>query len=153
MSLATHRTALVALLNGVANIGRVHAYQRYARAEADFAALYLHTLPDGAKQLRGWQVSNVEIEEKTLGVGRVVVRYGWRMRGYMALADAQATELAFDSLVEDVRAAYRADPTLGGAAEVDDELDGIQKLDAGPVLFCGVLCHSALLGVKTKEYL
>ena len=154
MSAATHRAALVALITAVPDAGRVHDYERFAREEAAFRAHYLHTLPGGAKQLRGWQISRAAVAERLVGVGRWLVEHSWRVRGYMALDDAAATELVFDGLVESLRAAFRADPTLGGlstAGPVGDE-DGIQMRDAGPVMFCGVLCHSALLTLQTREY-
>lgn len=154
MSAATHRAALVALIQSVPEVGRVHAYQRYAREEAAFQAHYLYTLAGGKKQLRGWQVSRVSVVERTVGVGRVLNEHSWQIRGYLALEDALASELVFDDLVEDIRAAFRADPTLGGvstAEPIGDE-DGIQMRDAGPVIFCGVLCHSALLTLQTREY-
>lgn len=156
MSLATHRAALVALWRTVPGIGRVHEYQRHARTEGEFRAHYLHTLPDGTQQLRGWQLSNPAISERSPGVGRVLCGYTWVWRGYLAWDDAKATELTFDALVEAARSAFRADPTLGGVATAEagpeDGLDGVQKADAGPVLFCGVLCHSAVLRLTTWDY-
>lgn len=155
MSVATHRAALKALIESIHQIGRVHAYQRYAREDSAFQALYLHTLPNGKKQLRGWQISHVAVAERFIDVGRVVNEHSWVIRGYLALDDAAATELTFDTLVEDIRTAVRADPTLGGLSTgepIGDE-DGVQKRDAGPVMFCGVLCHSALLTLQTREYL
>lgn len=155
MSEATHRAALAALIAAVPQIGRVHDYQRYARGEEAFKAHYLHTLPDGSTQLRGWQFSRVAVAERSVGVGRTLNEHSWEIRGFLALNDEAATELTFDDLVEQIRAAYRADPTLGGLATgepIGDE-DGIQMRDAAPVMFCGVLCHSALLTLQTREYL
>lgn len=154
MSAAAHRAALVALLEAVPAVGRVHHYERYAREDSAFRAHYLHTLPGGAKQLRGWQVSRVGVAERLLDLGRWLDEHSWVIRGYLALDDSAATELTFDGLVEDIRAAFRADPTLGGlsTAEPIGEEDGIQVRDAGPVMFCGVLCHSALLTLQTREY-
>lgn len=154
MSAAEHRAALVALIAAVPQTGRVHDYQRYAREDGPFREHYLHTSPGGAKQLRGWQISRVAVAERLVGLGRALNEHSWQIRGYLALDDAAATELTFDNLVEDIRAAYRADPTLGGlsTAEPINEEDGIQMSDAGPVMFCGVLCHSALLTLHTREY-
>lgn len=154
MSAATHRAALLALLQAVPAIGRVHDYQRYAREESAFRSLYVYEPATGPSQLRGWQISRVGVAERTVGLGRVLNEHTWRIRGYMALRDADATETEFDALVEAIRAAFRADPTLGGAstAEPIGDEDGVQMRDAGPVLFCGVLCHSALLEVQTREY-
>lgn len=155
MSAATHRAALVALIAAVPNVGRVHDYQRYAREDGPFRTHYVHTLPGGAKQLRGWQVSRVGVAESLLGVGRGLMQHSWAIRGYLALDDAAATELVLDDLVEALRSAFRANPTLGGltTGEPIDGEEGIQMADAGPVMFCGVLCHSALLTLKTREYL
>lgn len=154
MSVATHRAGLLALISAVPEVGRVHDYQRYARGEDAFRAHYMHTLPDGSTQLRGWQISHVGVAERLVGLGRTLNEHSWVIRGYLALKDEDATELTFDDLVEAIRAAYRANPTLGGVATgepIGDE-DGIQKRDAAPVMFCGVLCHSALLTLQTREY-
>lgn len=155
MSLETHRAAIVALLGTVPEVGRVHAFQRFAREENAFRAHYLHTLPNGAQQLRGWQVSNAAVRERELGVGRWFNEFEWDVRGYLALDDAEQTEITFDSLVEEFRTRFRADPTMGGvsAAERLDIDDGVQKLSAGHVLFCSVLCHTAQLKLRTTEYL
>lgn len=154
MSAATHRAAIVAQLQAVPGIGRVHSYQRYAREEAAFQALYLYEPVPGTRRLRGWQLSRVAVAERLAGLGRTLNEHTWELRGYLALHDAEASELAFDQLVEDIRAALRADPGLGGlnVAEPLGEDDGWQMRDAGPVLFCGVLCHSALLTLQTREY-
>ena len=155
MSVATHRAALVGLLNGVPGIGRVHEYQRYSREESTFRSLYLWGEPPMQPHLRGWQVSHPSEERRTLGVSRVLKKHSWALRGYLVLNDEFASELVFDGLCEAVADAYQADPTLGGvcAAEMwGDGPDGVQKLDAGPVLFCGVLCHSAVLQLETWEY-
>ncbi len=156
MSLATHRAALTALIGSVPAAGAVHAFERYLRDEAKFREAYLYTTDNGEKHLRGWWIRNTAIRESELGVGRVINEFTWRIRGLRSLQDDLASELEFDQLVEDVRAAFRVDPTLGGlsTAEVVSATDvGIQKIDAGPVLFCGVLCHTALLEVRTREYL
>ncbi len=157
MSAATVRAALVALVASVAGIGRVHDYQRYAREPRDFAEHYLwaDVANGGLEHIRGWQVSRTSGGERTLGVGRVLINDGWTIRGYMTLNDALRSELAFDDLVEAIRDAYRADPTLGGACSAEmfgNGPDGVQLADAGPVVFCGVLCHSAALSLETWRY-
>lgn len=155
MSVATHRAALVSLLNSVPDIGRVHEYQRYSREENTFRGLYLFNAPPMQPHLRGWQVSHTGQERRTLGVGRVLKQHFWTLRGYLVLNDGFASELVFDDLCEAIADAYQADPTLGGVNTAEmfgDGPDGVQKRDAGPVLFCGVLCHSAVLQLETWEY-
>lgn len=164
MSLAQHREALRQLLSDVTGIGRVHSYERYVRDEAKFRALFTYEpehidigcdAPMG-KHVRGWWLRNTRIVERELGVARLLDQYDWQIRGFLSLQDDVATELIFDDLVERLRDAYRANPTLGGintAETADTNEFGIQKLDASPVLFCGVLCHSATLQLRTQEYL
>lgn len=153
MSAATHRAALVALIAAVPGVGVVHDYQRYTRSEAEFRQLYVATIA-GQPQLRGWHVSRTSVRERSLGLGRNLVQHGWTIRGYMALADAEQSELTFDGLVEAIRAAYRANPTLGGLAtgEPLGTDDGIQVADMGPANFAGVLVHAAVLTLQTTEY-
>lgn len=156
MSFTAVRAALVALLAAVPGVGHVHSYERYAKEEAKFRDLYLYQPPGGEKSLRGWHVRRVATFSKTSGVGRRIEAHTWRVRGYMALSDAASSETVFDGLIEAMRAAVDDNPNLGGLCEPnlnDDGADGLQLLDSAPVLFCGVLCHSATLELKTWSYL
>ena len=142
-----HRNAIVAKMQAVPNIGQVQSYERYAKREADFRTFY----EDSGKVL-GWVVRRLKIVEKSPAMGRWDVRITWRVAGYMSLDDSAASELAFDELVETLRTAFRDDPTLGGAVDttIVPERAGLEVEDAGPVMFAGVLCHSARLGLTTK---
>lgn len=157
MSLATARAALAAMVAAVPSVGQVHDYARYARLESDFQNLYLYTPPDGGvPHLRGWQLSNTGIEEFELGIGRVLNKHKWTLRGYCSLNDAMASEKVFDDVGEAIRSAFRADPTLGGVCSAEalgNGPAGMQKTDAGPVMFCGVLCNSIVLQCETWEYI
>ena len=78
------------------------------------------------------------------------------LRSASSASKVDTTELVLDDLVEQFRALVRDDPTLGGACEagpLDDETDGVQVTDAGPVTFAGVLCHSVVLTYQTWSYL
>jgi hypothetical protein len=158
-NLDTIRAALLALVRAVPDIGQVHDRERYIREEAKFRELYLFRHSTGEEpQLRGWWLRRARTQENTIGISRNVEVHTWHLRGYLALADAASTELAFDGLIESLRDAFRADPTLGGVCEQSpladgNNTDGLQLLESGPVLFCGVLCHSALLELRTWSYL
>lgn len=151
--LQAHRAAIVAALASVPDMGVVHNRERYATDNSKFAALYLYTPAGGKPQIRGWWLRRVETEERTdtFGPGTTTNVHTWHVRGYMAFADADASELVLDELVEEFRAVVRDDPTLGGACEQppEEETDGVQVLDAGPVMFAGALCHSVLLQIRT----
>jgi len=157
--LATIRSAIVALAQAVPHIGPVHDRQRFHRNEAEFRRLFVTDLPGGTQQLRGWTLTRESTQELAVAFGRGAERHTWQVRGYMALNDEQASELAFDELIEAFRDAVRADPTFGGTCEPDpmgamgEGPQYVQVLDAGPVMFCGVLCHSAVLQFTTWSYL
>lgn len=155
-NLATVRDALGALFAGVPAIGQVHTRERYMPMESKFRALYLYTPDGGVAQVRGWWLRRVATQERTLNLQRVLNVHTWQVRGYMALNDDTNTEHEFDALIEAMRDAVRADPTLGGVCmqnPADDADDGLQVVESGPVMFCGVLCHGALLEMKTWSYL
>lgn len=158
MSLTAIRTALVDVIDSVPDVGHVHERERYAANEAAFRALYLFTPSDGPEQVRGWWVRRTATAEHTIDIGgNAIVNHTWTIRGFMAFNDAQASELIFDGLIDAIRAAVREDPTLGGVCDAaplndDDNTEGIQVVDAGPVTFAGVLCHSATLQLKTWSY-
>jgi hypothetical protein len=155
-SLAEIRAAIVAKHGAVANVGAVHDRERYSNDEDKFRELFVFTPAGGAKQVRGWWWRRVATSESTVSTGTVMNVHTWECRGYMALNDADASEIVFDGLVEAFRDGVRADPTLGGVCEqnpMTGEPDGVQVTDAGPVMFCGVLCHSAVLQLKTWSYL
>ena len=149
-----HRTALAALVAAVPSVGRVHPYEPYAKTQGDFQAHYIWTAPDTSKQLRGWHIRRTATRERALGLGRTLNAHTWRITGYMALDDNGATEPVFDELVEAIRRAYRLDPVLGGASQLGPaDGAGIDVTDSKPVVFCGVLCHSATLQCTTHAYL
>lgn len=149
-----HRDALAALIAAVPSAGVVHAFEPYAKSQSEFQAAYLWTAPGGAQQLRGWHIRRTATRERELGVGRTLNAHTWRVRGFMALDEGGATELVFDELVEAIRRAYRLNPTLSGAAQLSPaDGAGIDLTDSTPVVFTGVLCHSATLQLTTHAYL
>lgn len=151
MNVAMLRDAIVAKLQGVPGIGVVHDHERYAKAMDALRTFYVSP---GESQLRGWFLRRQATAEVGAGGHRRVEKIDWRIQGVMALDDAAGSELVFDGLVEAVRDAFRADPTLGGrllAGVPDGDLAGIQVVDAGPVMFAGVLCHAARLVLQTRR--
>jgi hypothetical protein len=146
------REAIAARLEAVPDIGIVHRYERYANQAGALAKHY-----QWQNQLRGWFVRRVAVAEtptSQLG-GTRIEDTTWMIRGYMALSDEAQSELVFDGLIEALRDAFRDDDTLGGTVAscwVRNGPAGVQMDDAGPVLFGGVLCHSARLRLVTRRY-
>lgn len=152
MSLDTVRAAIKAKLAGVSGIGVVHDYERFAKDQDAFRALYRDT--DG--RVRGWWFDRVGTREVDLDVATVRRIHTWRITGYLSLDDAEATGRALQTLVESIAAAFRTDRTLGGAVldirdmTLDDAPSGIQVEGVEPILFAGVLCHRAQLRLVTE---
>lgn len=145
------RAAIVATLEAVPDIGVVHARERNANDLAKLKQLYFS---EPHQDVRGWFVRRVRIRETGILQPRYLEVIDWQIRGVMGFNDAKESELAMDDLVDAVRARFRADPTLGGAITKTgllgaDKDRGLQLVDAGPVLFGGVLCHGVRLDLTT----
>lgn len=157
-TLAQHRAAIVTAMASVPDMGVVHDRERYASSNTAFQQLYLYTPAGGKQQLRGWWLRRSGTAEHSANTRRTVNVHTWTVRGYMAFNDADASELVLDDLVEQFRAVVRADPTLGGVCQPgplvggEDRTDGVQVVDAGPVTFAGVLCHSVVLQLRTWSF-
>lgn len=158
MTVAAIRTAIKTLMLTVPDVGVVHEYERYTTDMAGVRALYLYA---PANQLRGWFVRRANTKEVGRIQNRSVEIIRWQIRGFMALDDSAQSELAMDNLVEGLRAAFRADETLGGTvAQCSVPAPGggsgesaLQVEDFGPVMFASVLCHGVRLGLNTYRYL
>lgn len=151
-TLAEVRAAVHGVVAGVSGIGVVHDYERFASGSDDFKALYYSATH---AQIRGWNLRRVARAEASNARGRHMVTARWQIRGYLALDDSAASEKTFDSLVEDVIDAFRADDTLGGVVDtcIVGDAAGAQLEEAGPVMLAGALCHGARLALATRWYL
>lgn len=153
-TVASVRTAIKNKVAAVSNIGTVNDYERYSKNASELIAQYTATI-SGSRQLRGWNIRLTKTKKAApASAGPVVVTHTWGIRGYMALDDSAASEKTFDNLVEAVSDAFDEDETIGGAVDsvVVDDIAGIQVDENIPVLFAGVLCHSAKLRLVTRHY-
>ncbi len=142
----TIRAAIAAFLSAVPGAGQVHQYERYSKDDKAFKQFYAGT----GDVLQGWHIRRVgRVEGADIGE----VRTTWEIRGFRAINDGDESELAFDDLIDLVTAAYRADPTMGGAVlwpTLDDSW-APELIDSGPAFFAGVLCHCAKLRLVTRH--
>ncbi len=130
----------------------VHDYERYTKQMSDLVAMYKSGDPP---RLNGYHVRKVGTREVFVDTGRWSVWHRWRIRGLMALKDADETEKLFDEQLEAIRDAFRDDDDLGGLilTSIDDRSGeaGIQVLEQKPVMFGDALCHWAELGLTTQH--
>ncbi len=116
MSVANIRAQVKAILEGVADIGRVHDYDRWEVNWDEFLALFKATV-GGIDQIRGWTIhsqSDGSAYPGTNNVGQFERLF--LIRGYLGLKDDGATEKTFDDLVEAVQKAFMGNYTLNGSA-------------------------------------
>ncbi|MDA8107567.1 MAG: hypothetical protein M0015_02930 [Betaproteobacteria bacterium] len=151
------RTKIAEKIFAVAPTIAVHDYERYTKNMSDLAAMYKSedVLDANAARLNGYHVRRVATAEDEPMVGaKKEVTHTWEIRGFMALDDADATEKLFDNQVEAIRDTFREDDTLGGlvATTVVGNAAGVQVLESVPVVFAGVLSHSAKLRLFTRHY-
>ncbi|MES9925993.1 MAG: hypothetical protein ABW152_18080 [Candidatus Thiodiazotropha endolucinida] len=144
------RNAIAAVISSVPNTGQVHTFERYAKDRSDMKKLY-----QMGNQIIGWNIRRVRTTEDSPAMGRWIRVYRWEIRGYLSLDDSEETELQFDNTVEAICTVIRADDTLGGLVDscIIGKEAGIQVLESYPVMFAGVLCHSAKLALNTRVIL
>jgi len=131
----------------------VHQYERYTKNASDLVAMY-KSGSDGDARLHGWHVRRFATREELVAVGEWSIWHSWRIRGFMSLDDADESEKLFDTEIEAIRDSFREDETLGGLVLENIAPSGeagIQVLASQPVMFAGVLCHSAELGLTTQH--
>lgn len=145
------RAAVMATLQSVPDIGVVHGYERFVTALDKLRQLYYSP---GHQQIRGWFVRRVQVRDTGVVKPRRIVVEQFQIRGFMALDDAAQSELVMQGLIDAIRDAFRADPTLGGVISKQGALSagadqGVRLDDFGPVMFGGVLCHGARMSLNT----
>lgn len=135
------RNAIVAKLTAITGIGKVHGYERYAAQQSKLKDLF-----EINGRILGWVVRRSGFKKTAIADAIFTVRSQWSVRGYMSLDDAAQTEILFDTLADLLQATLANDPTFGIASWVPDyELKAVLE----PVMFFGVLCHSATITFDT----
>jgi hypothetical protein len=148
------RAAIIANVSGVADIGQLHDYERYAKNQSEMRSFYESTI-NGTKQIRGWHLVRKSAAVTNPAVWRDTVKTEWELRGFMSLDDDGGSEKTFDSLVELIRAEMRTDPDLGNVANTaiaGTGPAGWQVEEVNKVMFAGVLCHHARMRLTTVHH-
>ena len=148
------RLAIGLRMASVPDIGIVQPYERYSKAETALAAQYMRDVGP-KKELRGWFIRRVATRELAYLRNQSLVEHDWQIRGFLSFQDAEKSEIVMDSLVEQLRATFLTDLTLGGL--VDERRDagqpiGLQLGETAPYMFAGILCHGVRLDLTTRHY-
>lgn len=144
----TIRARIGAILAAVPGAGIVHPYERYAKTEDAFRALYMWQQPGSANppELRGWFIRRNAIRQISDTTTQDEVQIDWQLFGFMAVQDVKQSGIVFDVLCDVVRNAFLADVELGKLLDVElpnEAPIGPQLVENTFVMFAGVLCHRA----------
>lgn len=152
-TVAQIREAIRAKAAAVADVGTVHDYERFHKEASKLLALYLDV-----DRLKGGFLALRASERTSPGLGRFEVTHRWELRFFRSLDDGDATEKAFDTMLEAAAAAFQLDENLGGVVSStvmggDGATGpaGLQIREKVPALFSGVLCHSARAELFTRH--
>lgn len=143
MSQATIRTLLYNIVNGVTDIGKVYDYHRYSNELPTFLSYYQTTV-NGQAQIRAWTIAHEGFESEQLDTCDIVRRHRFKIRGYMSLIDAIASEKVFAALAETVADTLDDATTIRTSDYPDPMPSSIDILEHR--LFggeSGALCHYA----------
>lgn len=136
----------------VANIGRIHGYERQVVDPAKFIQLFQDPITG---RILGWEITRRSAQEHKRGA--FFRHHQMVLQGYMGLQDASATGLTFQELCEEVCNAFRvADPATPGAAwnylDGDDATAAPAQVESiNDRMFGAVLCHCAVITLSVTE--
>ena len=152
MTEAIIRARIKTVVSGVANVGQVHDYERW---NAGWPALVGQFEYNG--QLRGWIVtSDGAVERQVIAfqgggiTDTILVTWQHKVRGFMALDDAAASEKTMAALAETIVNALEADATLW-SQRFEKEDPVVRSVGFSTVMFAGVLCHYVEIILRPQE--
>ena len=136
------RNEIIKTLSEIPDIGNFQPFERYARDPATLKNFYIKE-----KELCGWYVRRTSVREEAWTSGRNKVFQDWQIVGFMGLSDGDASEILFNAKIDAIRRAFRT-----CALQYADETGYVQVSAIQPVMFCGILCHTAELTLQTVSY-
>lgn len=158
MSEATTRTYIESVVSGIANVGEVHDYQRWAVQWPDFLEKFKTTISNSTV-IRGWTIScqgwsaqylpGSEPDENSKNI--VVREYVYKIRGFFGVDDANESEKTAVAIVEDVCEALDADAELHEQQYLWDKIPPAQLDTFEYRMFGSVLCHYAEITQVARE--
>ena len=153
MSRVSHRlvrTALVSRVNALGLTDRVYEFERFADRIEDLKALYAH---NGA--IKGGFIQRVSGSEDERGTCQPYLD-SWQLSLYQSWSDSGESALDFDDWIDSIIDAFERGESLDSSETFglsgNDKSGCVALLNAQPVKFAGVLCHSATLQIITYRW-
>lgn len=145
MTLSEMRAALKTRLESVSGIGKVYDYYRLVVHDREVRS---DLVPAGTSKLHAWFLTLADDDAFTEvrrpgNCSRVTGR--WWMHGFYALDEAGASEKDFETVLQAIITAFRAQPHLTSAT-IDS--GPLRIKESGYRKLSGVLCHYAQLEIE-----
>ncbi len=154
MSLATIRSALKTVLQGVTGIGNVHDYMRnFAGDSRKFKDIFSFKTLTDTLEYHAWQITRVSTPETPHNQDQVNLRrHSIRIFGAMQVNDTNATEKTFQDLIEAICVALRLNskqPSPYTALRTSPPQVGIVEHR----MINNRLCHTVNITMWFEEYI
>jgi hypothetical protein len=139
------RAGIIALVEGVSDVGVVHDYIRFTANWSDFLDFFKTTI-DGQAQIRGWMLTMERMPNQKMTGGSSALHrrlYHYRLRGYMGLDDSAETEKTFLAIALAIIQELEQYPLLNGVLSngTFEDWPYIEFFEART--FGGAVCHHA----------
>lgn len=143
------REQIAAILASVEGVGRVHQYQRYRHNWKDIVSLFGFDNESGDTEINAWCITREKIDEPESSDSHDPTYHGFKVRGYLGLQDAVATEHDFQAIIDAIRAAFRVNYQLNNTATHTTPLQ-VPVIDIR--MFGSVLCHYCEITGTAEEW-
>jgi hypothetical protein len=128
-------------------MGMVHLYERWA---ADWNVFLGYFRDPETGRIFGSEIRRAARRGQKLSAMEEQITHTFIIKSYLAVQDADQTELLFNQKLEELAARFRHNQTLNGSCD-DASALSVETIDER--MFGGVLCHYAESSISATEYL
>ena len=145
MSYTTVKDQLLATLEAVDGVVNAYGYFRYARRLDERDAKFVD---EDTNQLHTWMLTRASAPSKGALDGDITRSHVFQAHGYREIVDTDESEIVFQELTESILNAFNDARTIDEDAAI---MDSAQLLAFENVMFCGVLCHHAVIEITVED--
>ncbi|MCX5908470.1 MAG: hypothetical protein NTY64_15120, partial [Deltaproteobacteria bacterium] len=142
MSDAAFRAAIKTLFEEIPGVGKVHAYERFAKEPSKF----LEFFKNSDSKIYGWEITRSAVSASEWITKKCKLTHLYVIKGYYGLRDAQASDGAFGAIIDAILLKFISKKVTGSS---------LHKLPIVPTIhvreFASVLCHYAEIHLQVTE--
>src|SRR3972149_330635 len=145
MSYATILPLVKGILEDVDGVVNVHDYFRHVK---DLTTRDTRFLDSDNNRIHTWMITRDEAPSAGALDGYITRIHQIKLVGYYEINDYIASEKNFQQLADTVADAFNNNRSMASSANVPN---AAQLLTMTQEMFCGVLCHNAIIGLTIEE--